>query len=132
MKHSLYASLAVSLSLVACNPVDRSSEQPFAPSVSTLSAAAEGPRALLTGAVTASPNSRLAECGFNYGNDTLRLEAKAPEPAELFAVETDDLEPGRYFAVAYARNGVGTSRGDTLYFEILPGAAPGAVTDARR
>lgn len=87
---------------------------------------------MLTGAVKASPNSRLAECGFNYGNDTLRLEAKAPEPAELFAVETDGLEPGRYFAVAYARNGVGTSRGDTLYFEILPGAAPGAVPDARR
>lgn len=118
MKHFAYALLAAGLSLTACNPLDRSSEQPFAPTVSTLSAVADGPRALLTAAVTASPNSRLAECGFNYGNDTLRLEVKAEAPEEVFTVETAELEPGRYFAVPYARNGVGLSRGDTVYFDI--------------
>ena len=84
----------------------------------TLSAVAEGPRATLTGLVTASPNSSLKACGFKYGNDTLRAEVQAAEPLPSFSAETDSLGAGRYFAVAYAQNGMGTSYGDTLYFTV--------------
>ncbi len=103
--------------LASCGE-DRSGEQPFAPTVESRVAVVEGDSALLTGAVTASPNSTLTECGFAYGNDTLRAKAVAPAPAETFTAVTDSLGGGTYFAVAYATNGVGTSYGDTLHFTI--------------
>lgn len=103
--------------MAACGE-DRSSEQPFAPTVKSLGAVVEADSALLSGEVTASPNSSLTECGYAYGNDTLRLNCKAPLPTESFTAVTDSLGPGRYFAVAYARNGVGISWGDTIYFNI--------------
>ncbi len=110
--------IAVATGLTACNPVDRSGEQPLAPTVETVSAVAEADSALLSGRVTASPNSDLKACGFDYGNDTLRATAEAASPDVLFSAFTDSLGPGTYYAVAFARNGVGTSYGDTIHFSI--------------
>lgn len=106
------------LLLTACNPVDRSDEQPFPPTVQTGTPTAEGVRALLTGDVLSSPNSRVVNRGFGYGNDTLRMEVESTDSTAHFVAMTDSLEPGLYFVVAYAENGVGRSYGDTLYFQI--------------
>ena len=97
---------------------DRSGEQPFAPEVRTLDAESDGPQAVLRGAVLSSPNSHLLECGFAYGNDTLRLNVVADSARYEFEARTDSLRPGNYFAVAYSKNGVGTSFGDTVRFSI--------------
>lgn len=120
-KHLLPIS-ALSLGLLPCLLAacgeDRSGEQPFAPTVESVSAVADGDSARLTGKVTSSVNSSLIECGFSYGNDTLRLTKSAAVPSEAFTVVADSLQPGTYFAVAFARNGIGTSYGDTLRFTI--------------
>lgn len=100
----------------ACNPVDRSDEQPFPPEVRTLDALVVADSCVMHGEVTASRNSRVRRRGFNYGNDTLRLEAVSSDTTDLFSAATRPLEAGRYFMVAYATNGMGTTRGDTLYF----------------
>ncbi len=120
MKHPVgLFSLIVALGLTtACNPVDRSDEQPFAPTVETLGATVEGDHALLAARVTASPNSDLTACGFAYGNDTLRAKTTAEAPNADFTALTDSLGAGRYYAVAFAQNGVGTSYGDTIHFVI--------------
>ena len=118
MKPIRFLPLLLALLLVACNAVDRSGEQPFAPTVETLDAESVGDSALLHGAVVASPNSDVKECGFTYGNDTLETKVKCAEAATLFSAYTDSLAPGTYFAVAYSRNGIGTSWGDTVRFVI--------------
>lgn len=110
-------SAAAAALLVACGE-DRSDEQPFAPTVETVAAEVTGDSARLTGAVIASPNSSLTECGFTYGNDTLTLEVVSPDTAFAFSAVTDSLGAGDYYAVAYATNGMGTSHGDTLRFTI--------------
>jgi len=110
--------LLLFLSLIVSCGEDRSGEQPFAPTVLTFSAQVQADSAKLVGCVTASPNSSLRECGFAYGNDTLRSSRAASEPTDTFSVFTDSLGEGTYFAVAYARNGVGTSYGDTICFVI--------------
>lgn len=120
-RHSVLLPVAVwaACGLCASCGEDRSGEQPFAPTVGNVSVTVDGDSARLTGQVTASPNSTLTECGFVYGNDTLRAELKADAPAELFSVVADSLERGAYYAVAYARNGVGRSYApDTLLFLI--------------
>lgn len=105
--------------LAACGAEDRSGEQPFAPTVENVAACVDGNSCLLSGKVTASPNSSLRRCGFLYGNDTLRVEAVAELPVFQFTVATRQLQPGRYFAVAFAENGVGKSYApDTLLFDI--------------
>lgn len=104
--------------LLSCGE-DRSGEQPFAPVVHSLSAVVVGDSAELTGYVSESVNSSLKSCGFSYGNDTLRATCEAPEATETFTAVTDSLGAGTYFAVAYAKNGVGTSYGDTIYF-VMP------------
>ena len=71
--HTLLYILPSFLLFTACNGVDRSGEQPFAPTVETLAAEAAGDGVLLNGRVTDSPNSDVLECGFLYGNDTLRV-----------------------------------------------------------
>lgn len=109
--------LSVLLLLAACGE-DRSGEQPFAPTVVSAGCTVQGDSALLSGTVTASPNSSLTECGFTYGNDTLRATTKAPQAAENFTAATDSLGAGDYYAVAYAKNGVGTGYGDTIRFTI--------------
>ncbi len=116
-RHILYAISFLSLSLASCGE-DRSGEQPFAPTVESVGAEVLGDSARISGHVTSSLNSSLTECGVSYGNDTLRATAKAPAAAEYFSAVTDSLSAGLYFAVPYARNGVGISYGDTLYFSI--------------
>lgn len=97
---------------------DRSAEQPFAPEVQTLGYEQDADSVILFGKVLSSMNSSLLQCGFAYGNDTLRLKTVASEPAEEFKAATRPLEKGTYFAVSFAQNGVGTSYGDTIYFKI--------------
>lgn len=106
------------LFFAACNPVDRSGEQPFAPTVKSVSAVVDGDCCLLTGCVLSSPNSEVRQRGFSYGNDTLRLEVLSQDAQDTFSAATRSLEPGCYFAVAFARNGIGVTYADTLLFEI--------------
>lgn len=96
---------------------DRSGEQPFAPTVATVSATTEGRTALLEGEVIASPNSTLLECGFVYGNDTLKRTISLEAQNHFYAL-SDTLAPGDYYATAFARNYMGVSYGDTLTFRI--------------
>lgn len=110
--------LGVLLCLLGACGEDRSGEQPFAPTVESLSATADGDSAWLSGRVTSSVNSSLLECGFAYGNDTLRAQVSAAAPTTDFTVATDSLGAGTYYAVAFARNGMGTAYGDTLHFTI--------------
>ena len=110
--------LAIAASAAAACGEDRSGEQPFAPTVQSVGVEVKQHTAVLTGAVLASPNSSLKECGFAYGNDTLRLNVVADSARYEFEARTDSLRPGNYFAVAYAKNGVGTSFGDTVRFSI--------------
>lgn len=110
--------LAIVAGAAAACGEDRSGEQPFAPTVQSVGVEVKQHTAVLTGAVLASPNSSLKECGFAYGNDTLRAKCTAPEPAATFTAETDSLGAGHYYAVPYASNGVGTTYADTLYFDI--------------
>lgn len=102
---------------VSCGE-DRSGEQPFAPTVESVSAEVVTDSVLLTGHVISSPNSSLTACGFYYGNDTINASCVAPAPTETFVAVTDSLGSGDYYAVAYATNGMGTSLGDTIYFTI--------------
>lgn len=110
--------LAIAAGAAAACGEDRSGEQPFAPTVQSVGVEVKQHTAVLTGAVLASPNSSLKECGFAYGNDTLRAKCIAAEPAATFTAETDSLGAGHYYAVPYASNGVGTTYADTLYFDI--------------
>ena len=110
--------LAIAAGAAASCGEDRSGEQPFAPTVQSVGVEVKQHTAVLTGAVLASPNSSLKECGFAYGNDTLRAKCTAAEPAATFTAETDSLGAGHYYAVPYASNGVGTTYADTLYFDI--------------
>ncbi|EJX03401.1 hypothetical protein EVA_08486 [gut metagenome] len=107
------------LMLLACNPEDRSSEQPFRPTLRTIGYEIDGDSCLLKGEVLSSPNSSLMECGFRYGNDTLRVTTQSIAPTLHFSAYTRSLQPGTYFFVAYADNKVGRSFApDTLYFTI--------------
>lgn len=119
MKHfPSFVLLAIAAGAAAACGEDRSGEQPFAPTVQSVGVEVKQHTAVLTGAVLASPNSSLKECGFAYGNDTLRAKCTAAEPAATFTAETDSLGAGHYYAVPYASNGVGTTYADTLYFDI--------------
>ena len=125
MKHLLFCVAAIAFAALAgsCAGEDRSGEQPFAPTVETVSVTphniegTDSAVATMEGLVTASPNSDLLACGFNYGNDTLSLSAEAELQVHFFA-QTDTLAAGTYFAVAYAKNGIGTTYADTLWFTI--------------
>lgn len=114
---SYIALLLSSITLTACMGEDRSDEQPFAPTVELVGIHTDGPTAFMEGHVKESPNSSLLECGFHFGNDTMLVGILSDTDDHFFA-ETDSLEAGTYFAVAYARNGIGTSYSDTLRFEI--------------
>lgn len=110
--------LAIATLFASCGE-DRSGEQPFKPTVVTSDIATQvGDSVQLMGYVTASPNSSLKECGFTYGNDTLKATAQSDSALTTFTAFTDSLGKGTYYAVAYARNGVGTSHGDTIWFEV--------------
>lgn len=110
--------LLVAPALTACGD-DRSGEQPFAPTVVCDTFRVTADSAVLTGIVTSSVNSTLTECGFKYGNDTLTLSKSAAAPADTFSVVTDSLGAGTYYAVAFAKNGMGTTYAtDTMRFAI--------------
>lgn len=113
-----YLAASLLLCITACHPTDRSGEQPFPPTVVITGVESLVDSCRLFGEVTASPNSDLTRCGFRYGNDTLRLEVLSAEATPLFSVTTTALSPGRYYAVAFARNGVGESFSDTIWFEL--------------
>lgn len=118
MKHFLlYITVSLSVLMAACGE-DRSGEQPFAPTLQTGTAQQVGDSVQLTGAIITSPNSRVLERGFSYGNDTLRATVVSKDTLNTFAAFTDSLSKGEYFAVAYARNGVGTGYGDTIRFVV--------------
>lgn len=111
---SILTLLCEATMLVSCGE-DRSGEQPFAPTVKTETAMQVADSVQLSGIVLSSPNSHLLECGFEYGNDTLRAKKQAETLSE-FSAFTDSLGKGNYYAVAYARNGVGIGYGDTIRF----------------
>ncbi|MCI6725108.1 MAG: hypothetical protein MR446_01475, partial [Bacteroidales bacterium] len=82
MKHfPSFVLLAIAAGVAAACGEDRSGEQPLAPTVQSVGVEVKQHTAVLTGAVLASPNSSLKECGFAYGNDTLRAKCTAAEPA---------------------------------------------------
>lgn len=112
------APLLTAALLTACSADDRSGEVPEAPTVRTGTPRVEGPVATLEGEVLAAPNSRVTARGFAYGNDTLDLEVESADESDLFHATTEALEPGDYYAVAYAKNGMGTSQGDTVRFRV--------------
>lgn len=110
---------AFALLLTSCSPDDRADEQPFAPTVATLSAEAAGDSCVLQGAIVASPNSKVTGRGFYYGNDTLRVQVISYDTlTSTFREVVDSIKPGIYYACAFATNGMGTSYGDTLHFQI--------------
>lgn len=121
LTHMLWAAAALTAT-AACSGEDRAGEQPLEPTVATRSYTVTADSVVLRGEVLTSHNSSIKECGFLYGNDTLRVTLKADEAATLeapiFACRTGRLDAGRYYALAYARNGMGTAYGDTIYFTI--------------
>lgn len=116
MRNILFVAAAVGLT--ACNPVDRSGEQPFAPTVQTVSAEVAGDSVCLTGQVLTSPNSTVTRSGFYYGKGSTSETVTVDSVTTIFSTWVDSLDAGTYYAVAWATNGVGTGHGDTIYFEI--------------
>lgn len=109
--------IIVMLLVSACGQ-DRSGEQPFVPTVQTGVAAQVADSVQLTGSIITSLNSHVLERGFEYGNDTLRATVVSTDTTNVFAAFTDSLGKGSYYAVAYARNGVGVGHGDTIRFVV--------------
>ena len=120
-KHYRYALCLLSIAMmVGCSGEDRSGEVPYAPTVSTLFAVVKDSACTFTGRVDSSPNSDVTRCGFSFGlkgaSGTTVLSADiTPE----FSAKADSLAEGTYYGVAFATNGIGTSYGDTLYFNII-------------
>lgn len=106
------------LLLAAACGEDRSGEVPYAPTVRTNAATAVADSCTMEGEVLAAPNSPVTACGFYYGNDTLSVKLASTDSAQVFRAVADSLAAGRYYCVAFATNGIGTSYGDTLYFYI--------------
>lgn len=118
-KLKIFSLAAVALLAVwACSGEDRSNEQPRVPVVSTAGATVAGDSCRMMGTVGESHNSSLRECGFVYwveGGNSVKLVA---DTAYAFSAVADSLEAGNYSYAAYARNGMGTTYGDTLTFSI--------------
>lgn len=104
--------------VMGCSGEDRSSEQPLVPTVKTESCTVIADSCRMSGVVLKSPNSPVVKQGFYYGNDTLKKNVNSKDSVAVFKAVTESLLPGRYYYVAFATNGVGTSYGDTLQFEI--------------
>lgn len=106
-------------SISSCAGEDRSDERPFRPTVSTRSVSVEGNSCTLVGEVLSSPNSSLKNCGFSFGTKSTQQQISINNPSALFTARVDSLKAQqRYFAVAFATNGMGTSYGDTIWFKL--------------
>ena len=118
----VYKTIATAVLLAAataCTGEDRSGEQPFKPTVRTLNVEVAGEAVTVTGEIEASPNSSIRECGFEYWSDNLStVKVLSDDSTTIFRATADSLEAGAYSCAAFARNGMGTSRGDTLTFNI--------------
>lgn len=115
----LFLLLFALFALVACNAEDRADEQPFAPTVRTLSAVATGDSCVMEGVIASSPNSNVTGRGFYYGNDTLRVQVVSYDTlTATFREIINSIAPGDYYVYAFATNGMGTRYGDTLTFRI--------------
>ena len=104
--------------IYSCSGEDRSGEMPRIPVVYTTSVVVSGDACTMNGLVAESHNSTLRECGFVYGmagENPLQLKT---DTARAFMAKVDSLENGDYFCVAYAKNGMGLSYGDTLRFVV--------------
>ena len=105
--------------LSSCAGEDRSGERPLVPVVETLEAEVVADSCRMSGIVSESHNRSLRECGFVYGTaDTINVKVEADTVSYAFTVVADSLQDGEYYYAAYARNGIGTTYGDTLYFTV--------------
>lgn len=104
--------------LCSCSGEDRSDEMPRVPVVRTTSAVAVGNVCTMSGMVEESHNSALRECGFVYGMAGENSVQFKTDTARTFMAKVDSLKDGDYFCVAYAKNGMGVSYGDTLRFVV--------------
>lgn len=119
MKYNLFLLLtSATWMFLSCSPEDRSDEQPFPPSVETLEPLTQGDTITLQGNIKASPNSRITQRGFRYGDETLRNNILSTDSSDIFTAAIDTLKSGTYHVAAYATNGMGTSYGDTLQFVV--------------
>lgn len=100
----------------SCSGEDRSDEMPRIPVVSTVSATVNGNSCTMNGTVVESRNSSLRECGFFYGETGAASVKIKADTTKIFEVKADSLEAGDYYCVAYAKNGMGVSYGDTVEF----------------
>ena len=104
--------------MFSCSGEDRSGEMPRVPVVHTTSAFVDGDVCTMNGLVEESHNSALRECGFVYGLAGANSIQLKTDTARTFTAKVDSLENGDYFCVAYAKNGMGVSYGDTLTFVV--------------
>lgn len=118
---SAFTVAAILLLAAACGE-DRAGEQPFPPSVRLISATAGGDSVIMEGEITASPNSSVKACGFHFGGDSLKLDIAAKADSNWtgnrFQATVRTLPAGRYYTVAYATNGMGTTPSDTMWVTI--------------
>lgn len=114
----LFLPLLLFVLMASCAGDDRSGEEPQLPTVHTLDVVASDSGQVFGGIVLSSPNSSLKECGFNYGNDTLTVSLSCEEAADTFYMTVDSLLAGSYYVEAWARNGMGTSVGETVIFAV--------------
>ncbi len=110
--------LSAALLTLSCSGEDRTGEIPYAPTVRIDPVIIDSNRATLQGTVLSSPNSSLVACGFFVGNDSLKKELRCESPSVVFRCQADSLTAGCHFAVAYAKNGIGQTTSDTLWFTI--------------
>lgn len=113
---------------------DRSDEQPFAPTLSEVATERTDTGVItLYAQILSSKNSHLTACGFIWGDSvethTLSLDSVpvistsphvSPSMSVGFSATIDSLTPGNYFVLAFATNGIGTTRTDTVFFSIEP------------
>ena len=111
----LFGILTTTLLTTACSGVDRSGERPTAPSGVSVIAVEMGDSCILKGHVEESHNSSLTKCGFYWGNDTIKYTETAEAGYDFMDTVTSE-DVGRYYAVAYATNYIGTTTSDTVYF----------------
>ncbi len=107
--------LITALTITSCSGEDRSGERPLAPYGVSVITVETGDSCILKGHVEESHNSSLTKCGFYWGNDTIKYTETAEAGYDFMDTVTSE-DVGRYYAVAYATNYIGTTTSDTVYF----------------